>query len=351
MSRSFSCVIVFLAGVLVESGAQSCPAAGMKKATTTSSAEHVLVLRNGRIISGRVRLVDKGYQVERSGGRVVVPREFVEIEAKNLVDAYRKMRAAMPERTAARHVVLARWCLSYGLKSEAARELRDALRLAPMHRTAKSMVGRLDPTIRSRGTTPTTQATVATLTRDASPVEPLGGLPTAAAVEFVRRVQPLLVNRCGNGSCHGSSTSRKFRLEPIGRDRSGFQVRTRRNLDAVLGQLDRTGAGRSRLLLYLRRGHGASQRPLRVDRMNAKQVNVVEKWIAAVVDGRSGSSTRQPQPQPKAKATRKVVRNVGPGVPAGPAEASARPVAGDVFDPEVFNRETRRRAAVLKRKR
>jgi predicted GNAT family N-acyltransferase len=345
VSRWFSCLIVVLGGPLVESRLQSCLAAGIKKATAAKSAEHILVLRNGRIISGRVRLVDEGYQVERSGGRVVVPREFVEIEAKNLVDAYRKMRAAMPQPTAARHVVLARWCLSYGLKSEAARELRDALRLAPMHRTAQSMVSRLDPIIRSRATTPTTQATVATLTRDAVAVEPLGGLPTAEAVEFVRRVQPLLVNRCGNGSCHGPSASRKFRLEPIGRNRSGFQVRTRRNLAAVLGQLDRTGAGRSRLLLYLRRGHGASGRRLRVDRMNAKQVDVVEKWIAAVVADRPGSSTRQPQPKAK------VSRNERPGTPAGPFKTSARRVAVDVFDPEVFNRETRRRAALLKRKR
>lgn len=349
MPRLFSSVILALACLVPGGpGLESAPAADPKKTTSArSGGDHVLVLRNGRIITGRVQLLENGYQVERAGGRVVVPRKLVEIEARNLDEAYRKMRAAMPERTAARHVVLARWCLSYGLQAQAARELRDALRLAPMHLTARTMITRLDPTIRPRGLTPTTRTAVAVLTRDAIPVESLGGLARSAAVEFVRRVQPLLVNRCGNGSCHAVNTSREFRLEPIGRERSGFSLRTRRNLDAVLGQLDLASPGRSRLLLHARREHGSGGRPARMVRISAKQVAIVEKWVADVIDERTPTSKQGPRGEvagtksPKDK-TGKTVRSSG---------VSFRPSAVDVFDPKVFNRETRRRKAALKRSR
>ncbi len=51
---------------------------------------HIIVLRNGRVLAGQVTLIEAGYQVDSLSGRVVIPRNLVEVEALNLVDAHRK---------------------------------------------------------------------------------------------------------------------------------------------------------------------------------------------------------------------------------------------------------------------
>lgn len=296
---------------------------------------HIIVLRNGRVLAGQVTLIEAGYQVDSLSGRVVIPRNLVEVEALNLVDAHRKLRSKMPGQNASSHVALGRWCLAHGLNQQALAEFRTAERLAPKNKKSatKEVIAQLAPKVAPRGNAPTVRSVTAVMSRDVEPIEALGGLPRDVAGHFVQRVQPLLSNRCGNGSCHGTGAGRIFRLEPIGRNRSGFQVRTRKNLESVLGQVDLSGPANSPLLRFARKSHGSIPGIRSVRPLGREQVALIESWVRRVARSQKGRVETSPQAEaaPETSAT----------VSRGRAEA-------DVFDPEVFNRETRRLQAARK---
>jgi len=331
-------ILLVSIGLLV--GAAAAAAMAADPAQKLDSAG-ILVLRNGRVLEGRIRLLKEGYQVATSSRRVVVPRELVEVEGQSLVDAYRKLRARMPDRSASRHIVLARWCLSYGLNQQALLDFGVAARLAPKNPVARSMVARLDPTIRPRGTAPTVRSATALMSRDAEPVEALGGLPRDAAAKFVQRIQPLLSHGCGSGSCHGASSGRTFRLEPIGRDRSGFGVRTRKNLEATLGQLGQVADARRGLLEFARRPHGSSEGGGIRRWISGEQLRLIESWVQQVVTSRgtpvAGASGPTKSHPTSSRTARDQAQAPKPGIKSV-----------DVFDPSAFNRETRRREAIRK---
>jgi len=305
-------------------------------------SSRILVLRSGRVLTGQVRLVKGDYQVETSTRRVVVPRDLVELEAESLVDAYRKLRSKLPDGSASRHVLLAKWCLSFGLNQQALAEFRAAERLAPKDLGTRSMVARLESAVRSRGTLPTVGMATAVMSRDAEPVEALGGLPRDLAATFVQRIQPLLSHGCGNGSCHSAASSRTFRLEPIGRGRSGFGVRTRKNLLATLAQLDLDGETTSRLLERARRPHGDRGGIRRARWITGDQLKSIEVWVERLVKSRGGGRVALAG-SPGAETKRR-----GPEVSSS-GDVLHRVPAQDVFDARSFNRETRRRETIRKR--
>ncbi len=316
-----------------------CVTAGVAAPPAETASTGVLVLRNGRVVAGQIQLVGEGYQVDSVTGRVVIPRNVVELEAANLGDAYRKLRAKMPDRSASRHIVLARWCLAYGLNQQALFEFREAERLAPKNSTARSMVAKLEPITRPRGTVPTVRMASAVMSRDAEAVEFLGGLPRDVAAAFVQKIQPLLSHRCGNGSCHGPSTSRSFQLEPIGRDRSGFGVRTRKNLDAVVAEIGSVQGSGNRLLGFARKTHGSVGTKLRSRGLSRDQLEMLEKWVQRV-------ARSQPLPEKRrlGQKTNASTSRLYRGKAFRPMEPSGPGV--DVFDPTEFNRETRRRETI-----
>ena len=304
-----------------------------------NSADGVIVLRNGRVLAGHIELVESGYEVKSSRGRAVVPRELVDVEGRNLVDAYRKLRARMPDRTATGHIVLARWCLLYGLNQQALAEFREAARLAPGNSTARSMVARLDSSVGSRGTVPTVRVATALMSRAAEPVEALGGLPRELAAMYVRKVQPLLSHRCGNASCHGTSSGRRFRLEPTGRERSGFGVRTRRNLEATLAQIDPVGDSSSPLLDFAGKLHGTAGGRRKPLGLNPQQQRMIESWVQQVLRSRAGTAREASNELKTASSSPGVNRDERRPLQSGGATV-------DVFDPAAFNRETRRRQSI-----
>ena len=299
---------------------------------------HIIVLRNGRVLAGQVTLIEAGYQVDSLSGRVVIPRPLVEVEALNLVDAHRKLRSKIPEESASSHVALGRWCLAHGLNQQALAEFRVAERLTPKNKKSatKEVIAQLAPKVAPRGTAPTVRSVTAVMSRDVEPIEALGGLPRDVAGHFVQRIQPLLSNRCGNGSCHGTSVRRAFQLEPIGRNRSGFQVRTRKNLESVLGQVDLSRPVDSPLLRFARKSHGSIPGIRSVRPLGPEQVALIESWVRRV----ARSSKRRVETPAQGEASPETTATVSKG--------RAKPSEVDVFDPEVFNRETRRLKAARK---
>lgn len=240
--------------------AQNSPSTGSRNSSTPSSGastERFLLLQNGKMIKGVVRQSASGYLVNVQGGQLVLPFDQVRLEATDLEDAYRQQRDTLPDHTAAAHIELARWCVANNLPDPARKELRAALRLEPDSTVAKNMLQRINDQLL------TTKDVPAVVQRqgqfsflgDAKPgiaAETLGGLPREAATEFMSKVQPLLVNRCATGGCHGPGSGNSFELVRVKIGKAPPKSYSERNLAAVIERLDLERPLSSPLLMKLR---------------------------------------------------------------------------------------------------
>lgn len=312
--------------------------------TAESSAENskpggapakMLVLKNGKLVEGRISQSAGGYVVDRPNGTMLIPFDRVSFEAQDRKDAYQKVRSKMPAKSARSNIALARWCLTYNMLDETESELRQALELEPYCEEARTMLRRLEeirnPDQPLHKDTPSAEPK----TSDgflAPDVESLGGFTKESAQEFVVRVQPILINKCGNASCHGGATTRDgFQLNSV-RSGRGNRTAAERNLAAVLHYVDFQSPEASELLTIPRGSHGGS-RAIFFGPKAAEQWDTLRDWVVkASKEQRAQSSTRSDRGQ-LAKAGRPQSR------PADSRDEAPVivPAPEDEFDPPSIN--------------
>ncbi|MFM8635565.1 MAG: hypothetical protein ACKOEX_12280 [Planctomycetia bacterium] len=126
------------------------------------------------------------------------------------------------------------------------------------------------------------------------------GEPSPAAVaEFTRQVQPLVLNRCGAGTCHGGAGSGGFRL--VHHDFTGRITReiTLANIEAIL---DACGPDRSSaaLIATISRRHprSATTPHQQAQPLKPSERAMLERWLdaslASATFGTSASSSQRP---------------------------------------------------------
>jgi hypothetical protein len=247
------------------------------------NSDRILVLKNGGVVRGRIRIVSTGYVVASKNGYVVVPFEQVEFDSDNVEEAWLTMRLRVETPTVASHLRIARWCHSQKLPEGAIRELREALDLDPSNETARLMLRRIDDEMRrqaiaAESETDRPKAFVSVkAVRQPDEARSLAGLSPVTAQRFVSQIQPLLLNRCGNARCHGSvSEEREFRLEHI-RGTGIHRRRIERNLGSVLKHLDLGNPRNSQLLDAGLGVHGGQT--VFNGRAGAKQFELISKWV------------------------------------------------------------------------
>ncbi len=258
-----------------------------------ASTQQVLVLITGRVIDGRITPRPDGYDVQLDAGRLFVSSDRVRFQAADLPEAYRKLRASLPELTPNRHVELARWCQANNLHEEARRELLDALAMDPNRMEAKRLLLEvLRQQQEDSGVAMTTAAdsvggSLTIMQSALSPVEQpiqsrsLGGLSKANAREFVDHVQPLIVNKCSGGGCH-MATHSGFAV--FSTRRGTTPLISERNLASVLNHVDFSNPQQSRLLIAGTESHGGSNSPVFRGRTGNAQLQVLLNWVKAVTD-------------------------------------------------------------------
>lgn len=348
---AFACTLAWVAAVTASDAVPEA-AAGVPE---QPEPPKLLVLRDGKVVEGTICFAQGGYEeVKAGGGRIFVPDSMVWFTARHRREAYEQLCRQAPCRTADEHTEMARWCLTNGLHSCAREELQIALEQEPGHAGALSLVKTLDAVLKTGSPAPGPKATTPRAETDGK--EALGGLPPWAAREFVTRVQPLLVNRCGNAACHGGSKN-AFALRVVRPGNPAYRRLTEQNLEAVRGRLSAGDPGASPLLLELRRpGHGGARKPLFVGPAGEAQLKMLTAWVAAA----AGSAPPGPggigEGGPSAPAATGSTAEMAAGEVA-PAAADAeamettegdsasdllrRSLAGgqpDAFDPEEFNR-------------
>jgi hypothetical protein len=323
-----------------------------RRKTSREPKPGLLILINGKIVEGKISESPSGFLVEVKSSKYLVPYARVRFEAANLRDAYLKQRSFMIKPAPREHVALAGWCVNQELYAEAKIELRDALRLSPRNPSARNMLVQLEEIINPDD--PVNKQRDPTTKRDDTGFElpetrSLAGLSRDVVQEYVSRVQPLLMNRCNNGSCHGSTRHKSnFSLERV---RSGFRRHrgpNERNLAQVLKQIDTASPDRSPLLTVTSGRHGGSRRDVFIGRAAVKQRETLRDWIrkvakdikkqpATVVASKSKSKSTSGTKTSKTTPSddpflRKILRDERP----------------DAFDPREFNRANGRSATPRK---
>lgn len=237
-----------------------------------SDAAQAVLLRNGNVLTGDVSATDDGYEVATEGAVLHVRRSQVAAVAASLVEAYERKRSEIRSPTAATHLQLAQWCIRYQLWPQAAREIVDARGLDPRHPSlplierqlalgAERAEGRRVEGSKSQEQTPTLRHSDPS-TRDPQPsaiITP--DIPDVALEVFARRVQPVLVNNCTAGGCHGEGGPSEFQLSRALLYDESTRDSTMGNLAATLAQVDRQQPGRSPLLRMSLEPHGGLREP------------------------------------------------------------------------------------------
>lgn len=254
-------------------------------------SERVILMQSGRVLTGVATRNAGGWLVEQANGRIQVPIEQVTLVANSMVDAYRKQRDAIVEPTPATHMALAQWCISYRLHNEARDELKKCLKLDADHSAARKLLHRLDETldpVEMKKPAAIDKNTLRTADGFMIPdAESLGGLSSDAAITFTQRIQPLLVNKCGNTSCHGTTKPGErdagFHLTPVRPGNTAHRLYTERNLAEVMRYIDRNDPGQSPLLTLPQGTHAGTAGVFNGTTGHA-QIKMLRSWIKTVAD-------------------------------------------------------------------
>ena len=108
-------------------------------------------------------------------------------------------------------------------------------------------------------------------------------LPPEVVAEFTRRVQPLVINRCAAGACHGGTESpepRFIRRDPRGgMDRRGTLANMQAFLDAIGPERD---AGKLAMLLASRHPNSVKLPALVAPPLSTQERATLDRWLTSV---------------------------------------------------------------------
>lgn len=245
--------------------------------------QKVIVLSNGRVITGDVVDRPGGYLIEDSIGQMVIPYTQVRLTAADLPEAYHKLKQSITEPTATAHIALAQWCFDNRLFDSAREQIKAALILEPERKEARALLKSIERMTLGDAIDIATPI-VPRKTRDGfeeSEATSLDGLSTSVTQDYVRRIQPLLMNKCGNAHCHGAAGSSEFRLAPVRLGMSGYRGLTDQNLSAVLRYVD-VESPRASLLLSVPQGDHGGGKPIWTGPRAEEQLAELRAWVMRV---------------------------------------------------------------------
>jgi hypothetical protein len=314
----------------------------------------VLVLRNGNVLRGSVRATNGFYSVEHAGASLQVPAEQVEMACRTVEEAYERRRTDRVGNFADAHLELARWCLKNGLLSQAAREVLDARTRDPGHPALPTLdlairLGlELEASRNAKGaggatgsaTEPAPAGVAGQVARvDQTPSTALLDPSVEAQTQFVRSIQPMLVQNCATGGCHHTGSSLQMQLDRWALEGNGNPDLIRRNLDAVLAQINAEDPPSSAVLVRARRSHGGG-RFGRSKPLTTYQAAILLEWL------NEATGFEPEEPSGETPVEQPAATEAEPSL-APPSAAATKFKPRDAFDPEIFNRRMAAKAPSL----
>lgn len=241
----------------------------------------LMVLFDGRVLYGQISERPGGYMIEAPDSKQVIPFQMIRLTATSLEEAYVKQRDALKKPTAGDHLQLAEWCYEQRLHDAAREQLAAALKLEPDRIEARQLLAAVE-TASESAESPRERGSRRPTAGAATPRElTAAGISTDSHAQFVRRVQPILVNRCGNASCHGSAAKNDFKLANVRAGHRQQRRETELNLSTVLRYVDRQSPGDSPLLARTVNADSGAHRGLFTGPGGAAQLEGLRAWIVA----------------------------------------------------------------------
>ena len=270
----------------------------------------VLLMKTGRLVSGEIGESAGGYLVKNPTGSMLVPYEDVAFEAKNLHEIYLKQRSSMKFPTANSHLNLARWCITNELFEEAKDELRDAIRLEPKRSEPQLMLRQLmsvSPTKERMTVQQKIQEKLITKKlENADEATSLTGISREQSAVFVRKIQPIMLNKCGNAKCHGNAATSKFRLTQVTRRYGNHRIYAEKNLAEVMKWIDFHQPSNSPLIVKPIQEHPQNGMVVFSGYAGRKQQQIIQDWVADAAADRLKSDTERAD-----RLTRRANRRAG----------------------------------------
>ena len=322
-------VISFLIPVLV------LPAAAFGDEIAASPQFGVLLLRRGQLLEGKVTVAGDRYLVTVSqSGQVYVPVADVECRGRSRDDIYRQKASQIANGSFEEHLVLADWCARHELARQAVKQLSLAASLRPNDPRLTVVERRLQAATATSGRSPTVSAPPAVSAAELQ--QRIEQLPPGTMETFTSTIQPILLNSCATGACHGPNSKVSYQLlRPI-LGRPLTQRFTQRNLFATLEQLDPNAPEQSKLLRVLAENHGGAVNSFRVGH-TAQYEHVVE-WVKQAA---SQTPDRRPaRLETNADSLLQTSQQRPPSWSSQDfAETGNTLAETDPYDPDVFNRQ------------
>ncbi len=246
--------------------------------TVPTEPQRVLVTSTGRVVHGLISETPGGYRIETPNGTITFTYNDIACTATTVRDAHQKLHELFVPPSASGLLVLARWCIENRLYDLARDDIEAALRLEPARAEARNLLVQLELTLNPQ---PEQQQTENRFNWDAMlapPVAAPGGLTRDATHQFVRRIQPLMLNTCSNARCHGNAQA-SFHLEFVPSSGVGGQGITTDNIEAVFDFVDIDNPRKSRLFTALEDSDIPAHRQVMNGPRGRDQLEMIAAWI------------------------------------------------------------------------
>ncbi len=256
--------------------------------TPNSNTSSVLLLRNGQTFSGAIVKSSANQPhytlIDDSGNQLRFPSDQVEFVSDSILEVYAYRRATQIRNNAPACLALAQWCMQSRLFDQAQEQIDNAITIAGRTTTITRLEVRLDllrspptgHTSQPNGTASSTQIISADQVR-----QRIDQFPDAVVHQFIRSVQPLLLNRCALAGCHGPSPKSGFVLFRTTATRPVPHRISQRNLYNTLTTLDLLQPVNSSLLTAATTVHGRQKQPV-LDIDASKEIAHLVNWVRVV---------------------------------------------------------------------
>jgi len=274
-------------------------------ATCDAVAQEYVLLHNGNVIEGTATSIGSHVIIDRGDGNELrLDARQVRHSASSLLELHRYRQQQCRYPNVASYQDDARWCFRHQLFVEMKNALDAADSLDPTHpvtlrlrRQLASVTSRVDDaesddeaSVQQRLAPAAGRAVISVVPQNVQRPQAEEAVDTElakanlsllAVAYFTNRVQPLLINRCGNTGCHRGPSETKWELTHMGSHVRPPSRMTKLNLLATLSIVNRGGAQESDLLTYATTAHGGrNEAPLK--RGDQASVESLHEWIQEV---------------------------------------------------------------------
>ncbi len=260
--------------------------------------EGMLLLKNGRVIEGKITRDGDRYYVALPSGEIRIKAANVEVLCRGLDECYRYRRSRLEPSNITHHLELAQWCVQRGLLGYAAQELAVAVEINPQHPRIPLLERRLFLARQEPKPKPSDASTSEAGNLKEELDRLVRSLPRRGVEQFTATIQPILQNSCSTAACHGPQSKSKFRLQRISNGRIISQRVTQRNLQATLQMILRNAPSQSPLLTEPVKPHGTAKNAIFTSREIARYKQLVD-WVQLISRSGSGGVAKAPRRPPR----------------------------------------------------